>query len=99
MIFFPTTLDYKLLLLVKRLKKIAEILEVEPHELLDGNWTINQYNNKHAYGIGLVENLYQENKEMVEKLITQLQNENKRLQDENDKLWRMNEKLHSKLEE
>lgn len=79
---------------LKRLVKIAELLEVEPQELLEGNWTINQYNNGHAYGI--VENLHQENKEMLQKLIAQLESENSRLREANQKLWGLNENLRSR---
>lgn len=78
---------------LKRLIKIAELLEVEPQELLVGNCTVNQYNNGHAYGI--VENLHQENRETMQKLISQLESENKRLRDENQRLWKINEKLDS----
>lgn len=69
---------------IKRLMKISEILQVEPQELLEGSRTINQLHNEQAYGF--VENLYQDNKEVYQKLIQQLEDENQRLLNENERL-------------
>lgn len=68
---------------------ISKIFDVEPQELLEGEKTINQYNNENAYGF--VENLYQDQKEIYQKLITQLENENKRLLVENEELKKLND--------
>lgn len=69
---------------IERLIDLASIFEIDPQDLLEGEKTINQYNNETAYGF--VENLYQEQKEIYEKLISQLENENKRLIQENNRL-------------
>ncbi len=71
---------------IKRLLNIAEILEVEPQELLEGSKTINQINNQEAYGF--VENLYQR-EEGYKKLINQLKSENSRLIKINETLLKL----------
>lgn len=78
---------------LKRLLKLSDILQVEPQELLEGSKTINQLHNSNAYGF--VENLYQDNKEIYQKLIQQLETENSRLHNENEVLKeRLNKKLN-----
>lgn len=69
---------------IERLVNIAKILNVEPQKLLDDSKTINQISNGYAYGF--VENLYHDNKETTQKLLQQLENENKRLFKENERL-------------
>lgn len=69
---------------LKRLVQIANILKVDLQELLEGDKTINQLHNDHAYGF--VENLYQDNKEIYQKLISSLEQENLRLIAENERL-------------
>ncbi len=72
---------------IERLVDIAKILNIEPQDLLEADKTINQINNDYAYGF--VENLYQDNKETTQKLLQQLENENKRLYKENDRLLQL----------
>lgn len=69
---------------IERLVSIATIFQVEPQELLEEERTINQLNNEQAYGF--VENIYQDNKEVYQKLILQLEKENMRLIKENNRL-------------
>lgn len=69
---------------IERLFHISNILDVEPHELLEGEKTLYQLHNERAYGF--VENLYHDNKEIYQKLILQLEKENQRLKKENDRL-------------
>ncbi|MCF6279673.1 MAG: helix-turn-helix transcriptional regulator [Flavobacteriaceae bacterium] len=74
--------------------KIATILDLELHELLDSMYTINNFNNKdNSHAIGLVENLYQDNKENIQATIKILQEENQRLSKENGRLITLLEKF------
>ncbi len=79
----------------KRLEKIAEILEIDMIDLLDGNTTVNNFNNNadNTYSVGIVENLYQDNKEYAEKIIKQLEKDKERLQKENNRLLSLIEKI------
>jgi len=72
---------------IEKLLNIAKILNVEPYKLLEDSKTINQINNDYAYGF--VENLYQDNKETTQKLLNQLESENKRLCIENERLLKL----------
>ncbi len=71
-----------------RLAKIADILKIDMIDLLEGNTTINNFNNNadHTYSVGIVENLYQDNKEYIEKIIKQLEIDKERLLKENNRL-------------
>ncbi len=74
--------------------KIATILDLELYELLDSIYTINNFNNKDSsHAIGLVENLYQDNKENIQTTIKILQEEIQRLSKENERLMVLLEKF------
>ena len=81
---------------IKRLEKIAEILETEIADLLDGNTTINNFNNnaENMKGIGIVENLYQDNKDYTDKIIKQLEADKEYLMAENKRLLSILEKIN-----
>ncbi len=82
----------------KRLEKIAKILEVDLIDLLEGNTTVNNFNNNadNSYSVGIVENLYQDNKDYVDKIIKQLENDKKQLQKDNERLLIIVEKMLNK---
>jgi len=69
---------------IKKLVRLAEILQVDPQELLESSRTFNLFNNKNAYGF--VENLYHDNKKVYKKIIDQLERENLRLEKEVERL-------------
>ncbi len=81
-----------------RLEKIAKILAVDLIDLLDNNTTVNNFNNNadNTYSVGIVENLYQDNKDYAEKIIKQLEKDKEELQNENNRLLCVIEKLTSK---
>ena len=82
---------------VERLEKIAEILSLDIMDLLDSKYIVNNFNNKNSsQAIGNVENLYQDNKEITDQLISQLKDENRKLQNEVDGLLSMIESLLKK---
>ena len=80
---------------IKRLEKIAAILAIDMIDLLDGNTTVNNFHNnaENTYAYGIVENLYTDNKEYVEKIIAGLEKDKKYLLVENNKLLNLIEKL------
>lgn len=82
----------------KRLEKIAKILEVDMIDLLEGNTTVNNFNNNadNSYSVGIVENLYQDNKDYAEKIIKQLESDKKQLQKDNERLLAIIEKMLNK---
>jgi transcriptional regulator with XRE-family HTH domain len=71
---------------IKRLDKISDILNIDIIDLLDANTTINHINNNAEHTYGIVETLYTDNKVYVDKIIAQLEKENKRLIEENQYL-------------
>jgi len=73
---------------IKRLEKIATILETEIADLLDGNTTVNNFNNnaENIGVVGIVENLYQDNKDYADKIIQQLEKDKEHLLNENRRL-------------
>lgn len=72
---------------LKRLFKLAEILQRDPKEFLTGNNPINLNGDDNSYD--LVEKLYKDNKEIQQKLIDLLHRENQRLLLENERLWKI----------
>ena len=72
----------------KKLVKIAEVLKVKPQELLESATTINQFNTDaaSAYSNCLIEHLYQDNKEVYQKMINLLEKENLKLEEEVERL-------------
>ncbi len=84
---------------IKRLEKIAEILEIEIADLIDGNTTVNNFNNnaENMNGIGIVENLYQDNKDYTDKIIKQLEKDKEYLISENKRLLDIIEKMYKKI--
>lgn len=82
----------------KRLEKIAKILDVDLIDLLEGNTTVNNFNNNanNTYSVGIVENLYQDNKKYIDKIITKLENDKDKLQIENNRLLNIIDKLTKK---
>ena len=71
---------------VKRLEKIADILTIDIVDLLDGNTTVNNINNNAEHTYGIVENLYTDNKDYIDKIITGLEKDEKQLLKDNKKL-------------
>lgn len=72
---------------IERIVDISKILNIDLSDLLDNNYTINNFNNRdNSTAIGNVENLIQENKKSINKIIEILQNENSILRQENSKL-------------
>jgi len=69
---------------INRLQKIAAILDTDILTFLDSSRISiqSQTNSEGAYGNGYVENLYIENKEMLNKVIQTLENENRHLKKE-----------------
>jgi len=69
---------------IDRLQEIANILDTNIFAFLDSSkLTIQtQTNNEGAYGNGYVENLHVENKEIAQKLVQTLENENQHLKAE-----------------
>src|SRR5690554_3681859 len=61
---------------LRRLFKLAEILQRDPTEFLTENKSINL--NRKDDSFSLLENLYKENKEIKQKLISLVQKENER---------------------
>jgi len=82
----------------KRLERIAKILEVDVVDLLDNNTTVNNINNNAENTYGIVENLYQDNREYIEIIINQLKKEIIDLKDENKKLIKIIESFKEKLD-
>ena len=80
----------------KRLEKIATILEVDMIDLLDNNTTINTFNNNAENTYGIVENLYQDNKDYTDKIIKQLETDKEQLQKENNRLLSIIERITGK---
>ncbi len=80
----------------KRLEKIAKILEIELIDLLDSNTTVNNINNNAKNTYGIVENLYQANKEFVDIIIKQYEKDKEFLISENKKLLKIIENLSLK---
>ncbi len=77
----------------KRLEKIAKILEVDLIDLLDGNTTVNNINNNAENTYGIVENLYQDNKDYAEKIIKHLEKDKELLILEKKRLLKIIENL------
>lgn len=77
----------------KRLEKIAKVLEIDLIDLLDGNTTVNNINNNAENTYGIVENLYQDNKEFVNIIIKQYEKDKEFLVSENKRLLKIIENL------
>lgn len=69
---------------LERLLDISKLLEVDVSTLMDASnrSTFNQYENPTANAFGHVENLYQENKETLNKLLSSYEERIKELQQE-----------------
>lgn len=80
---------------LKRLLKLSAILKVEPSKLLEGSNTV--INQPSCNACNIVEDLYNNNKEIYQTLITQLQKENLRLTKENELLLKITQQIKKSI--
>lgn len=83
---------------IRRLEKIAQILAVDIIDLLDSDTTVNNFNNnaENTYSYGMVYNLYNDNKEYIDKIISHLESDKALLEANNSALLKLIEEMSSK---
>lgn len=83
---------------IRRLEKIAQILAVDIIDLLDSDTTVNNFNNnaENTRSCGMLHNLYNDNKEYIDKIISHLESDKALLEANNSALLKLIEEMSSK---